>query len=59
VKERAQDVDSVEAALKLRDERDARQSAPAPDAIHIDTGSGTLPEIIAQVLAHLPAPSAT
>jgi len=59
VKERAQNVDSVEAALKLRDERDARQSAPAPDAIHIDTGSGTLPEIIAQVLAHLPAPSAT
>ena len=55
VKERQQDVESVEAALRLRDERDARQSAPAPDALHIDTGSGTLPEIIAQVMARLPA----
>lgn len=54
VRERQQDLDSVEAALRLRDERDARQSAPAPDAVHIDTGSGTLPEIIAQVLARLP-----
>ncbi len=56
VKERQQDVASVEAALRLRDERDARQSAPAPDALHIDTGSGTLAEIIAQVMARLPAP---
>ena len=55
VKERQQDVESVEAALRLRDERDARQSAPAPDALHIDTGSGTLAEIIAQVMARLPA----
>lgn len=54
VRERQLDVDSVEAALRLRDERDARQSAPAPDAMHIDTGSGTLPDIIAQVLAKLP-----
>ena len=55
VLERRQDLESVEAALKLRDERDARQSAPALDAVHIDTGSGTLPEIIAQVMSHLPA----
>lgn len=54
VLERDQDVESVEAALRLRDERDARQSAPAPDAVKIDTGSGTLPEIIGQVLAYLP-----
>ena len=54
VLEREQDVESVEAALRLRDERDARQSAPAPDAIHINTGSGTLEEIIAQVMARLP-----
>jgi CMP/dCMP kinase len=54
VRERQQDLDSVEAALRLRDERDARQSAPARGAIHIDTGIGTLPEIIAQVLAKLP-----
>ena len=54
VLERQQDLESVEAALRLRDERDARQSAPAPGAVHIDTGSGTLPEIIAQVMAHLP-----
>ncbi|GGR05057.1 (d)CMP kinase [Deinococcus ruber] len=56
VQERPQDLESVEAALRLRDERDARQSAPAPDAVHIDTGSGTLEQIIAQVLSHLPAP---
>ena len=55
VQERPQDLESVEAALRLRDERDARQSAPAQDAVHIDTGSGTLQEIIAQVLSHLPA----
>lgn len=55
VLERQQDLESVEAALKLRDERDARQSAPAADAVHIDTGGGTLAEIIAQVMAHLPA----
>jgi len=54
VLERDQDVESVEAALRLRDERDARQSAPAPDAVQIDTGSGTLPEIIGQVLSYLP-----
>lgn len=54
VLERELDVGSVEAALRLRDERDARQSAPAPDAVHIDTGSGSLPEIIAQVMARLP-----
>ncbi|WP_425146922.1 (d)CMP kinase [Deinococcus sp.] len=52
--ERPQDLESVEAALKLRDERDARQSAPARDAVQIDTGSGTLEEIVAQVLRHLP-----
>ncbi len=55
VLERQQDLESVEVALKLRDERDARQSAPAADAVHIDTGSGTLPEIIAQVMGHLPS----
>ncbi|WP_424950870.1 (d)CMP kinase [Deinococcus sp.] len=54
VLERDQSIESVEAALKLRDEQDARQSAPAPDAVRIDTGSGTLPEIIGQVLAYLP-----
>ena len=55
MQERPQDLESVEAALRLRDERDARQSAPAPDARHIDTGSGTLEEIIEQVRRQLPA----
>ena len=33
-------------AIKLRDERDVRQSAPAPDAIHLDTGPLTLEAVV-------------
>lgn len=48
--ERPEDVDAIEAALKERDERDAAQSAPAPDARVIDTGPLTLEEVIAEIL---------
>ncbi|HEX7039677.1 MAG TPA: (d)CMP kinase [Trueperaceae bacterium] len=42
VGERASDLGAVAEAIRLRDERDAKQSAPAPDAIHLDTGPLTL-----------------
>ncbi|MFC4454644.1 (d)CMP kinase [Deinococcus sonorensis] len=57
VQERTADLESVEAALVLRDARDARQSAPAPDARHIDTGLGNLEQVIAKVLSYLPDPA--
>ncbi len=42
VGERASDLGAVAEAIRVRDERDAQQSAPAPDAIHVDTGPLTL-----------------
>ena len=56
VRERAGDLGSVEQALRERDARDAHNTAPAPDARQVDTGSGTLETIIEQVLSFLPAP---
>ena len=53
--ERPEDVDAVEAALIERDRRDARQSAPAPDAYIIDTGTLTLEGVIGAILQKLPA----
>jgi CMP/dCMP kinase len=58
VGERAAELASVAAAIRRRDELDARQLAPAPDAHHIDTGPMTLDEVVAYVLARLPARSA-
>lgn len=46
VGERAADLAAVTAALSQRDERDAKQSVPAADAVHIDTGPLTLPEVV-------------
>ncbi|HET8986856.1 MAG TPA: (d)CMP kinase, partial [Trueperaceae bacterium] len=46
VGERAADIDEVTAALSRRDERDARQSVPAADAVHIDTGPLSLGEVV-------------
>jgi cytidylate kinase len=46
VGERAADIDAVTAALSRRDERDARQSVPAADAVHIDTGPLSLGEVV-------------
>lgn len=55
VRERGQDVAAIRQALEERDRRDAAQSAPAPDAVTVDTGSGPLDEIIARVLGTLHA----
>ncbi len=46
VGERASDLSAVAEGIRLRDERDARQSVPAPDAIHLDTGPLTLPAVV-------------
>ncbi len=46
VGERASDLQSVAEAIRLRDERDERQSAPAPDAIHLDTGPLSLEAVV-------------
>jgi cytidylate kinase len=46
VGERAADIEAVTAALSRRDERDARQSVPAADAVHIDTGPLSLGEVV-------------
>lgn len=46
VGERASDLQRVADAIKLRDERDVRQSAPAPDAIHLDTGPLSLEAVV-------------
>jgi len=46
VGERASDFQRVADAIKLRDERDVRQSVPAPDAIHLDTGPLSLAAVV-------------
>lgn len=46
VGERASDLQRVADAIKLRDERDVRQSAPAADAIHLDTGPLSLGAVV-------------
>ncbi|WP_347240474.1 (d)CMP kinase [Thermus sp.] len=52
-RERLQDYEEVLRDLLLRDEKDRDQSAPAPDALLLDTGGLTLEEVVALVLAHL------
>lgn len=54
-RERPEDVLAIEAALIERDHRDRAQSAPAPDARLIDTGTLPLDGVIGAVLAALPA----
>lgn len=58
--ERPEDVPAIEAALVRRDLLDRVQSAPAPDAVVIDTGPLTLDGVVQAVLAQLPprSPSA-
>lgn len=46
VGERSTNLDAVAHGLKLRDERDARQSVPAPDAVHLDTGPLSLQQVV-------------
>jgi CMP/dCMP kinase len=48
--ERPEDLETVEAALRTRDELDAVNSAAAPDAFMLDTGSLTLEQVVASVL---------
>ena len=50
VNEREGSLREVTRALKLRDERDAAQLAPAPDAVHIETQDLTLEQVTATVL---------
>ncbi len=52
--ERPEDVPAIEAALIRRDALDRLQSAPAPDAVVIDTGPLTLDGVIQTILAQLP-----
>jgi CMP/dCMP kinase len=53
VGERVADLEKVTAGLKQRDVLDAEQSKPAPDALHINTESLSLSEVIEQVLSHI------
>jgi cytidylate kinase len=53
VGERAADLASVAEAIRRRDLLDARQSAPAADAQHLDTGPLTLDEVVDWVLARV------
>jgi len=53
VGERSADLAAVAASIRRRDELDARQLAPAPDAVHLDTGPLTLDEVVAWVLGRL------
>jgi len=48
--ERSGELRQVAERLRRRDEQDARQSAPAPDAIFLDTGPLTLEEVVERVL---------
>ena len=50
VSERDMSLQEVTAALKLRDARDAKQLAPAPDAVHIETQDLTLEDVVAAVV---------
>ncbi|WP_038057954.1 (d)CMP kinase [Thermus amyloliquefaciens] len=51
--ERPQDYGEVLRELIRRDELDRAQSAPAPEAIVIDTSGMALEEVVARVLSHL------
>ena len=48
--EREESLQEVARAIRLRDERDAKQLAPAPDAVHIETQDLTLEQVAQAVL---------
>lgn len=52
-RERPEDVPAIEADLQRRDELDTVQSAPAPDALVIDTGPLDLQGVIDTILTRL------
>ncbi len=51
VGERSADLAAVEEGIRRRDALDARQSAPAADAVVIDTGALTLEQVVDAVMA--------
>lgn len=53
VGERVADLTAVAEAIRRRDQLDARQLEPAPDAIHLDTGSMPLEGVVAAVLVEV------
>ncbi len=54
-RERKDDLAAIEKMLRLRDERDAKQSKPAEDAQVIDTGELSLDQVVGAIMRHLPA----
>ena len=55
VNEREESLQEVARAIRLRDERDAKQLAPAPDAVHIETQDLTLEGVAQAVLREVRA----
>jgi cytidylate kinase len=55
VGERGSSLEHITAALRRRDELDAKQLEPAPDAVHVDTSNLTMDEVVARVLEHIRA----
>jgi cytidylate kinase len=55
VGERSADLGAVTEAIRRRDEGDARQSVPAPDALRIDTSDLDLDAVVERVFAHVDA----
>lgn len=53
VGERSSSLADVTASLRRRDELDAKQLTPAPDAVHLDTSNLTVDEVVARVLEHV------
>lgn len=58
VGERRGDLSEVAASIRRRDELDARQLAPAPDAVHIDTDDLGLDDVVEAVTARIDERSA-
>lgn len=53
--ERSGELRQIAERLRKRDEQDAQQSAPAPDALFIDTGELTLGQVVDEVLSRVQA----
>ena len=56
VGERAGDLADVASAIRRRDARDAKQLAPAADAVHIDTDALSPDQVVDEVLAAVDRP---
>lgn len=53
--ERSGELRQIAERLRKRDEQDAQQSAPAPDAVFIDTGDLSLGQVVDEVLTRVQA----